>query len=238
MAYAHRDRVGKQLRALAEIFVEGLSPAEVVDILQTGPCRLFRACRVFAWGAVRFVEGLELGDPTRIESRKVWVPILDRLRGLAAQGFLDRFGSPRQPRLPKRLPDLEIGVCTSLDAEDHRPLDRHAMLLCRTLVDGHCTSWSSRFFLTRTRDLRAFRLWLEWEDDESREMLTTQAAWMAAGRDARARDAALLLLDAYWSALLETWEHGRPDELEACGSTITQDDLEVLALRVWGPAPG
>ena len=162
-------------------------------------------------------------------------PLCRRLQDLAVDGFCKRFGEPRTPRLPERPQGLEASVRRDLDGADHRRMTRTARRLCHTAVYSFCNSWQCIYHIARNRDRSRYVLWVEWEDGESYRYFTTHGAYLEAVQGLSERDAALILLEDYWTAMRDAWGRSRPNEISAYGSTVTRDELELVAGKVWPP---
>jgi hypothetical protein len=234
MARSQEHDVKAQIQALVDIFIEGITPKEALAVLDQGPSALGSAC--FAW-AFESAEGLvDAGDqfPLSLMALHERAPIVRRLREAAVEAFVERFGEPRAPRLPERPGGLEADVYTELDEANKGRMSSRARILCQTVVSGMCISWQSVYYVTRNRDRSQFVLWLKWESGDGWGLdMTTQQAWLEARKGLSERDAALILLEDYWRASAAEWDTSRPNEVTAYGKTITQDELELVAERVW-----
>jgi len=235
MARSQQHHVEAQIQALVDIFIQGITPREALELLDRGPSALAGACFSWAFRASNQIEGVPAIDATSSASLHEHAPLVARLRELASEAFIERFGEPRTPRLPKRPDGLTARVNLVQDPDEHSRISRSARILCHTVVYSVCMSWQSWYFLTRSRDRREFKLWVRWEDGESYSCFTTPAAWLEARQGVSERDAALFLLEDYWTAMEAEWGRSRPNERNALGRTLTQDELDLVVDRVWPP---
>jgi hypothetical protein len=234
MAHSREHDIDAQIEALADIFIEGVTPTEARGVLAEGPAALHGACQAWAFEVSEQIVGIEALDPTSAVSLIKRAPVVNKLRECAIEAFLERFGAPHAPELPARPEGLRAVVCTELDESGKRRMSRRARVLCHTLVNGHCISWQTLYYVTRNRDRSQFVLWVEWESGNSWGTdTTTQQGWLDARKGLSERDAALILLEDYWAASVQEWETERPNEVIAYGNTITQDELNGVAARVW-----
>ena len=234
MAQSHDHSVDAQIEALVEIFIEGITPREALALLDEGPSALHSACFAWAFKTADEIAGIDELDVTCAISLMERAPVVARLREAALEGFTGRFGAPLPPPMPARPGGLEADVQTELHESERRRMSTRARLLCETVVYGMCISWQTIYYVTRNRDRSQFVLWVKWEDGSSwGPTITTQQAWLHAKKGLSEHDAALILLEDYWKASEREWSAGRPNEVTAYGSTITQDELEAVADRVW-----
>ncbi len=233
MARSQHD-IEAQIQALVDIFIEGITPREALAVLDEGPAALQSACFAWAFQAADDIVGIEGFDPTRAASILERAPVVRRMNEAATAAFVERFGQPRAPGLPARPDGLEAAAYTELDETAHCRMSRVARILCETVVYGMCISWQTIYYVTRNRDRSQFVLWVKWENGDSYgPTVTTQQAWLEARKGLSEHDAALILLEDYWAASEAEWGSGRPNEVSAYGTTITQDELDLVAERVW-----
>ncbi|NNF59649.1 MAG: hypothetical protein HKN04_15545 [Rhodothermaceae bacterium] len=233
MERSRNTGLNEELQAIAEIFVEGVTPREALEILDTGPHELGRNCFQWAWSAEHLLPDRVPYEVLSAAGLRSTAAFVSALSEKAFQAFVARYGLPQAPALPTRPDDWCPWVVTELRESASCRISRSAREVCSTLVHGMCTSFPQQFFLTGTRKRDEWNLWLRWQDHESSRRYTTFAASVEARPSLSERDTALLLLEAYWGTMQGEWKYDRPNEINAEGPLVTLDEVLAVADRVW-----
>jgi len=224
----------ERIQALARAFVASIPHAEILQLIETGPNAVASCCFRWAFDTARELDEVGRVDPTRAASLMPAAPWVRLLERAAFERIALVHGVPVAPPMPA-LPDgVDVHATSQLECRSVRTV-RSARRVGYSLVYSRMGGGDQIDYLVGEHQRRkCWILYARYDCDYHGKTHTDAVATCGRHPSLGTREAAMLLLQAFWGRLHADYGWDEPNEWNAY-DPLSADDLRTVADTVWAP---